>query len=412
MNKLKTIFLAISFLGLLNSICAQRIRKIQLVIRTTGTFINHLGQEIPFYGFCKDKTSAPQLPGPTILAELGDTLEIEVTNISQQAQTVHFHGINVITSENGNPITSFSLAHRQKYTYRFIALQSGTYLYYGGVSNLPFSALGMYGLLRIVEQEKNMDKHFENIGDENTIISSELDTVWSQWMSEPFEEENPLNTLTKFRPNLFLLNASSSNKLSLQKRLLNDGLYSLQIINAGLCDNRYIFPKTFQAYISKTDAYAAPYFISKDTLWVSPGERYELFINYNSKQEFNIDLQYLSLNNLSVLHIKKINFKWSTNLNDSYQDQKKAIMVKHEPLIKVNSIRIESVYPEYQIKELKVYNLLGKLVSRTPIHFLEFNDEYIMNDDNFWNSYYYLKIQTNKNIYWKKINCQAQYNDE
>jgi len=73
-----------------------------------------------------------QFPGPTIEAQIGDTLEVEVVNEirNQQNVTIHWHGI----TQRGSPfddgpsqITQCPLAFGKTQVYRFNLDQSGTY---------------------------------------------------------------------------------------------------------------------------------------------------------------------------------------------------------------------------------------------------------------------------------------------
>jgi FtsP/CotA-like multicopper oxidase with cupredoxin domain len=75
-----------------------------------------------------------QFPGPLIEANEGDTLVIEVNNQSDNATSIHFHGIyqngtNFMDGTTG--ITQCPIAPNRKFRYEFtVAGQSGTYYYH------------------------------------------------------------------------------------------------------------------------------------------------------------------------------------------------------------------------------------------------------------------------------------------
>jgi FtsP/CotA-like multicopper oxidase with cupredoxin domain len=76
-----------------------------------------------------------QFPGPLIEANEGDTLVIEVDNQSDNATSIHFHGIyqngtNFMDGTTG--ITQCPIAPNHKFRYNFtVSGQSGTYYYHG-----------------------------------------------------------------------------------------------------------------------------------------------------------------------------------------------------------------------------------------------------------------------------------------
>jgi FtsP/CotA-like multicopper oxidase with cupredoxin domain len=71
-----------------------------------------------------------QYPGPTVVADWGDTVSIKVTNKMQYNGTgVHWHGIrqgNSNTMDGVNGITECPLAPGDSKTYTFQATQFGT----------------------------------------------------------------------------------------------------------------------------------------------------------------------------------------------------------------------------------------------------------------------------------------------
>jgi FtsP/CotA-like multicopper oxidase with cupredoxin domain len=76
--------------------------------------------------------------GPLIEANEGDTLVIEVDNQSDNATSIHFHGIyqngtNFMDGTTG--ITQCPIAPKRKFRYEFtVTGQSGTYYYHGHVA--------------------------------------------------------------------------------------------------------------------------------------------------------------------------------------------------------------------------------------------------------------------------------------
>lgn len=73
-----------------------------------------------------------QFPGPTLRATKGDILNIKVTNniLEGHTTTIHWHGMEqFLTPWEDGPrmLTQCDIPYNASYTYRFQAVQSGTY---------------------------------------------------------------------------------------------------------------------------------------------------------------------------------------------------------------------------------------------------------------------------------------------
>ena len=73
-----------------------------------------------------------QSPGPTIHADVGDLVEVSLTNESvPDGITLHWHGIEVPNSMDGVAgVTQDAVMEGESFTYRFVADQVGTYWYH------------------------------------------------------------------------------------------------------------------------------------------------------------------------------------------------------------------------------------------------------------------------------------------
>ncbi|KAF2434506.1 hypothetical protein EJ08DRAFT_581930 [Tothia fuscella] len=79
-----------------------------------------------------------QYPGPTIIANWGDTIEVTVKNSLQYNGTsIHWHGmrqLNTVSQDGVNGITECPLAPQDTKTYKFLATQYGTTWYHSHFS--------------------------------------------------------------------------------------------------------------------------------------------------------------------------------------------------------------------------------------------------------------------------------------
>ena len=72
-----------------------------------------------------------QIPGPTIEATVGDTLEVTVNNKMNQETSIHWHGVLLPNNQDGVPyLTTNPIAPHSSFTYRYDITHSGTYWYH------------------------------------------------------------------------------------------------------------------------------------------------------------------------------------------------------------------------------------------------------------------------------------------
>ncbi|XP_038975510.1 L-ascorbate oxidase-like [Phoenix dactylifera] len=91
-------------------------------------------------------------PGPTIIAEQGDTVVIDVKNaLLTENLAIHWHGIRQIGTpwfDGTEGVTQCPVVPRDTFTYRFVVDRSGTYMYHAHYE-MQRSA-GLYGLIRVL----------------------------------------------------------------------------------------------------------------------------------------------------------------------------------------------------------------------------------------------------------------------
>lgn len=113
-----------------------------------------------------------QFPGPTIRAQVGDTIAVAVTNrLSTEGVVLHWHGIR----QKGTPwadgtasISQCAINPGETFEYRFRVDKAGTYFYHAHYG-MQRSA-GLYGPL-IVELEDGKREPFHYDGEFNLLLS-------------------------------------------------------------------------------------------------------------------------------------------------------------------------------------------------------------------------------------------------
>lgn len=93
-----------------------------------------------------------QLPGPTLRANVGDTLVVRLTNKLNEATTIHWHGICLPASMDGTDGVQKPIEPGEVFEYRFVVPDAGTFWYHAHANETVQMERGMYGAL-IVDGE-------------------------------------------------------------------------------------------------------------------------------------------------------------------------------------------------------------------------------------------------------------------
>src|ERR671936_1253153 len=88
-----------------------------------------------------------QVPGPTIEAEVGDTLVGELTNELSEPTTIHWHGLRVPADMDGTEAVQRAVEPGESFEYRFVVPDAGTYWYHSHVNETEQLERGLYGAL-------------------------------------------------------------------------------------------------------------------------------------------------------------------------------------------------------------------------------------------------------------------------
>lgn len=192
---------------------------------------------VPIWGFTDEEAGAAQLPGPTLIAYQGETLEVIVHNNLPGSQNLSlvFPGLEGIFPD------LVGVAFEGAATYSFPLEQPGTFLYEAGLTENGARqvAMGLYGGL-IVRPSEHMDWAYDAVvtqfNDEYLLILSEIDPAFN---ADPYEFR-----LYNFSPTYRLINGkpypgaeflSSNAGSKVLLRYINAGLehYSLGLLGVG-----------------------------------------------------------------------------------------------------------------------------------------------------------------------------------
>jgi FtsP/CotA-like multicopper oxidase with cupredoxin domain len=265
-------------------------------------------------GYTSTMSANIDVPGPTLTYFEGDSVELKLRNMSQGAShTIHLHGLDVDQQNDGVPNLSFEVGHNETKSYFFKAPHPGTYLYHCHVTSALHAQAGMYGLL-IVKPNTGINETWEGgytYDSDYAWMTSELDLAWHEdsIINQPHDTTTNQVHLPDYNPTYFLVNGRS------EQQLTEDGIpviasaneiVLLRLANIGYYGNTYHFPMHLNARIISSDGRPFPSIEFSDSLTVMPGERYQVLLQSTYELEANIEIDYFSLNTLSVANTQNI----------------------------------------------------------------------------------------------------------
>lgn len=101
------------------------------------------GRSIRGYGF------NGEIPGPTIEAEVGDTLNVKLTNQLPEPTTIHWHGLRIPAEMDGTEMVQRPVEPGESFEYRFVVPDAATFWYHTHVNETEQLERGLYGALLV-----------------------------------------------------------------------------------------------------------------------------------------------------------------------------------------------------------------------------------------------------------------------
>ncbi|MDL5054993.1 multicopper oxidase domain-containing protein [Oscillatoria laete-virens NRMC-F 0139] len=205
------------------------------------------------------------VPGPMIRVTEGDRVRVVFTNELPEATTVHFHGNTLTNAMDGVPnVTQNPVEPGETFVYEFTASPSGTFWYHSHLNTDTQIGLGLYAPLIIDPAQP-----------ETTLPDVDVTLMLSEWRVVD-GLTYPSMPMAGAEPNYFTINgrafpATEPINVQVGQRV------RIRFINAG----QFVHPMhthgtSFQ--IVATDGYPVPAMaqLTKDTVAVAPGERYDI----------------------------------------------------------------------------------------------------------------------------------------
>lgn len=287
-----------------------------LIARNSGQKILSNNDTIRTFGFAQSLNENPGVPGPTLIMNQGDSVHIDLWNVSQGApHTIHLHGLDVNQQNDGVPHLSFDIAHMDHGYYHFKAPHAGTYLYHCHVASTIHVQAGMYGLI-IVKPSDGSNTTWDggySFEQEHSYFLSEIDTNWHVDSVLMHEHDTSLTIhsvkIPQYDPQFFLINGMSDQQLIDSNIVFESAVNQMdytRLANIGFYGVRVIFPSQLNAKIIDSDG--RPFSVEEisDTVMIYPGERFGVLTE--SSLEFNsqISYEYFDLNTMNTAGVQII----------------------------------------------------------------------------------------------------------
>ena len=303
---MKAIFVFLIFVSCFFTVVAQEIVNHLLIARNLGEKVMHDGDTLRTFGFAQTLNEQPPIPGPTLYANEGDSVILDLFNVSQGApHTIHLHGLDVNQENDGVPHLSFEVHHMNHGYYYFVAPHPGTYFYHCHVVSSIHVQAGMYGVF-IVKPSDGSNTTWDggySYDQDRLFTMSEMDPVWHQdsVMDHDHDTTGGVHevSIPDYNPTYFLVNGQSEQQLlepEIALQTSKEAVSFLRMANIGYLANRITFPSALNARIVSTDGRPIATAEVSDTLWLLPGERYGVIIEPFTDLVDSISISYVNMN--------------------------------------------------------------------------------------------------------------------
>jgi FtsP/CotA-like multicopper oxidase with cupredoxin domain len=263
------------------------------------------GQKFWAFGYTDNPKGPARIPGPPIIVDQGDTVNITLNNDQDPTKTstkpegdghtIHLHGLDLPSAMDGDPMTApggHAVLPGTKYTYHFVAQYAGTYWYHCHESAAEHVQMGMYGAL-IIRPKGQANAAYTGtpkFDKEYTFILSDMDSDMHQKDYDALHTEGGVDpNWTQYKPNYFFINGKFWPDTMADP---NDNINAtvgqtvlVRLINTGYVVHS-IHTHGFHFLVIGSDGRKldSPYY--KDTISIGPAERYDIIMKLGTAGRF------------------------------------------------------------------------------------------------------------------------------
>ncbi len=205
------------------------------------------------------------VPGPMIRVTEGDRVRIIVKNELDEPTTIHWHGVEVPNNMDGVPgMTQDPIQPGGTFTYEFVAKPAGTYMYHSHYEGDRQVSAGLYAPFIIDPKTP-----------EAAPPDVDATLMLSEWLTRDGHTYAAM-PMSGMEPNYFTINGKSFPATQTINVKIGQRV-RLRFIGIG----QFIHPMHLHGMpfkIVSTDGHAVPEAaqLTKDTLSIAPGERYDV----------------------------------------------------------------------------------------------------------------------------------------
>ncbi|PHR22815.1 MAG: hypothetical protein COA38_17690 [Fluviicola sp.] len=347
-----------------------------LISRNTGKKVLSNGDSIRVFGFAQSLGEQPGVPGPTLFANEGDSVHIDVWNVSQGApHSIHLHGLDVNQENDGVPHLSWSIGHMEHGYYHFKAPHAGTYLYHCHVASTIHVQAGMYGLIIIKPPDGSKttwDGGYQYVNEQSYFLS-EIDTNWhtDSVLDHDHDTTNTIHSVEvpKFEPQFFLINGLSDQQLVDAGESFNSAVGQVdytRLANIGYRGVRVTFPPDLHARIISSDGRPLPAEEITDTVYVYPGERFGVLTDPSVEFTGQISFDYIDLNTMNVdqTQVIPVNVSGFADLDEMISDDL-AFSIVPNPFDQTSTVQFH--LSESKKVRIRILDLMGNEITNVQV---------------------------------------------
>jgi FtsP/CotA-like multicopper oxidase with cupredoxin domain len=239
----------------------------------TGTIALPGPASLPMWGYANAALGAAQTPGPALIANEGEILQVVLHNTLGERTALLFHGQAMIPDRTG-------VGAGGTLTYTFTAANPGTYRYEAGLTpnGQHQVALGMFGALIVRPATNPLTQAYNAAStafvDEALVVVSEIDPDLNNAATPATFD------MRKFRPRYWLINGKAYPNTVEIVVLAGDALL-LRYINAGLQPHSMALLGMRQRFVA-IDGNPLPFDLLCVAETLAPGQTADVIVNVPS----------------------------------------------------------------------------------------------------------------------------------
>lgn len=293
--------------------------------------------------------------GPTIRVSNGELVKFKIKNNLKENSTVHWHGLHVPAEFDGGPRQI--IYSGKTWNPEFRIDQSAATLWYhphlmGKTAEHLYNGLaGMFYIEDDYSKKLDIPKNY-GINDIPIVLQDRRLSKSGEFIYNP----EPHDLSQGYIGNIMLINGVVEPEITISK-----GTYRFRILNGS---NSSIYTVSFsdnrKFTVIASDGGFLPKTVKENTLIMSPGERFEILVDFNSKQEVFLITDIYRGDSFKSLSIK------TTDKNGQFFDH--PLILRYKPITFNSNTDIKRTFI-METKSMNNFTINGKRMNINRIDF-------------------------------------------